>query len=207
MRLDDTSGLPLAILERRARGVYAVLRRIKISGPDKQLSLLPVFVSQDAWVSVHWLDTGLALWTTGCLANECDYFLCLPTPDLSGTVGKRARYTDAACFSRALFASLKTRSGEALLCQEASTDWTEHSDRAGLDSHLAALGIPSELRRFVRRWAAQGSEDTYVRSAVRIVENLQRYAAGLHCGHLSPRCLPAFAPLGWLLAHTRGPLP
>ena len=27
------------------------------------------------------------------------------------------------------------------------------------------------------RWAAQGSEDVYVRTAVRVTENLQRYAA------------------------------
>ena len=116
----------------------------------------------------------------GPLAYKRDYFLCLPTPDLRGTIGKRALYSDAAGFSRALFASLEASGaygGTRILRKEALLFWTEHSDRAGLDSHLAALGVSSDLRRFVGRWAAQGSEDHYVRTAVRVVENLQRYAA------------------------------
>ena len=103
LRFDDTSGLSPASLTRRARGVRGVLRRTKTSGPDKQISLLPVFVSQDAWVSRPWLFTGFALWTEGDFAYKRDYFLCLPTPDLQSTVGKRARYTDAVCFSRSLW--------------------------------------------------------------------------------------------------------
>ena len=55
--------------------------------------------------------------------------------------------------------------------------WSEHSDRAGVDSWLAALGVDGSLRAFVGRWSRQGAEDLYVRTAVRITENLQRLAA------------------------------
>ena len=60
---------------------------------------------------------------------------------------------------------------------EAVDFWSEHSDRAGLDSWLAALSVGPDLRRFVGRWGIQSSEDRYVRSAVRITENCQRLAA------------------------------
>ena len=45
MRFDDTSGLCPGSLARRSRGVFGLLKRTKTSGPDKQISLLPVFVS------------------------------------------------------------------------------------------------------------------------------------------------------------------
>ena len=95
----------------------------------------------------------------------------LPNRNLSGTVAKRARYSDAAGFSRSPLAGLRHSSGEGLVLGEALSFWTEHSDRAGLDSWLAALSVGSDLRRFVGRWAAHGSEDTYVRSAARVAEN------------------------------------
>ena len=62
MRWDDTQGLRPHRLERRARGLFGVLERTKTSGPGKHLSVLPVFVSQDAWLKRPWLDAGLALW-------------------------------------------------------------------------------------------------------------------------------------------------
>ena len=55
--------------------------------------------------------------------------------------------------------------------------WSEHSDRAGVDSWLGALSVGADLRRFVGRWAIQSSEDSYVRTAIRITENCQRFAA------------------------------
>ena len=51
--------------------------------------------------------------------------------------------------------------------------WTEHSDRAGLDSWAAALGTSETERNFLGRWKAKGSTDAYVRTALRVVENLQ----------------------------------
>ena len=42
---------------------------------------------------------------------------------------------------------------------------------------MAALLVPADLRKFLGRWSVQGSEDTYVRTAARICENLQKMAA------------------------------
>ena len=68
-------------------------------------------------------------------------------------------------------------SDERLLLPDAVSFWSEHSDRAGVDSWLGALSVGADLRRFVGRWAIQSSEDTYVRIANRITENCQRFAA------------------------------
>ena len=84
---------------------------------------------------------------------------------------------DAAALSLALFSSLKTPTGEARLPGKAARFWSEHSDRAGLDSWTAALGVAQSERNFLGRWSATGSADSYVRTALRVVENLQRLAA------------------------------
>ena len=42
---------------------------------------------------------------------------------------------------------------------------------------MAALGVDKDLRGFVGRWAISGSQDLYVRTATRIVENMQLLAA------------------------------
>jgi hypothetical protein len=75
--------------------------------------------------------------------------------------------------------SLVNEEGEKLLLPEAVAFWSEHSDRAGLDSWLSAIGVGSDMRRFVGRWAVRSSEDSYVRTAKRVVENCQRLA-GVH---------------------------
>ena len=177
LRFDDTSGLSPAAMERRVRGWFGLLRRTKTSGADKAVSALPAFISNDAWISEDWLSTGMALWQETSLGYARDYWLVLPCKDFSGTCGKRARYTDARMFSKALLSGLKGRDGQRLLEPEAVDFWSEHSDRTGLDSWLAALSVGPDLRRFVGRWGAQGSEDRYVRTSVRITENCQRLAA------------------------------
>ena len=120
---------------------------------------------------------GLDLWQGDDLSCKLDYFLCLPNRDFSGTCGKKARYTDAQGFSSALLSSLRTTDGAPLLLPAAVSFWSEHSDRAGLDSWLASLSVGEDMRRFVGRWAVKGSEDSYVRTAARICENCQRLAA------------------------------
>ena len=177
LRFDDTAGLAPDSLERRARGVYGLLKRTKTSGPDKKTAVLPVFVSEDAYLRKPWLYQGLELWKQGALYYRRDYFLPLPTEDLQGTCGKRARYSDASYFSRALLGTLPGDDGERLLHPASRLFWTEHSDRVGLDSWLGALGVGADLRRFVGRWGVQASEDVYVRTALRVTENLQRLAA------------------------------
>ena len=111
------------------------------------------------------------------MAFPRDYFLPLPNLDLTGAVKKRALYTDAAGFSVALLASLTAADGSALLPVEGARFWTEHSDRAGLDGWCAGLGFQESERGFLGRWAARGSADAYVRTALRVCENLQLCAA------------------------------
>ena len=107
-----------------------------------------------------------------------DYILPLPNEDFSNCIGKRATYSDARGVSRALMSSLTCPGSEEKLLHATAIDyWTEHSDRAGLDSWLGALMVGSDLRQFVGRWAARGSEDSYVRTSTKIVENCQRFAA------------------------------
>ena len=50
MRWDDTEGLVILSLERRARGVFAFVDRTKTSGPGKKPDVLPAFVSEEAYV-------------------------------------------------------------------------------------------------------------------------------------------------------------
>ena len=177
LRWDDTQGLAPGSLERRARGVFALLDRTKTSGPGKRQDVLPVFVSEEAYVRYPWLDLGLALWLEGPLSFSRDYFLPLPSPDFEGALEIRAKYSDAAGFSRALFGTFALPSGRAILTPAAGRFWTEHSDRAGLDGWCMALKVPEPERSFLGRWVAKSSTDTYVRTAVRVVENLQLIAA------------------------------
>ena len=136
------------------------------------MSLLPIFVSQEAWIEREWLREGFALWQSGPLAYARDYFLCLPSPDFQSTCQLRARYSDAKGFSLALLSSLACLNDDSakLLFAGVAEYWSEHSDRSGLDTWLAALGVPGDARRFVGRWSAKGSEDAYVRSSHRVVE-------------------------------------
>ena len=123
------------------------------------------------------MDTGLGLLTTCSFSFERDFLLPLPNLQLTEATQRRALYSDAAAFSLALFSSLETSTGEARLPGKAARFWSEHSDRAGLDSWTAALGVAQSERNFLGRWAASGSADSYVRTALRVVENLQRLAA------------------------------
>ena len=87
---------------------------------------------------------------------------------------RRAEYTDAVGFSSQLWGRLSDGAGGALLCTEALSFWSEHLERAGVDSWLAAVGGGSEMRGFLGRRGASGSADSYAHTAIRIVENLQK---------------------------------
>ena len=177
LRWDDTQGINPESLDRRARGLFAALEKSKTSGPGKKLKILPVYVSDHAYLAFPWLDTGLALWRSDAMAFKRDYLLPLPAEDLQSARRTQALYSDSAGFSRSLLASLKDSDGQALLLPEACSFWSEHSDRAGLDSWCAALSIEESERNFLGRWAAKGSAGVYVRTACRVVENLQKISA------------------------------
>ena len=177
LRWDDTQALSPHSLKRRARGVVGSLERTKTSGPGKALQVLPVFVSEQAWVEHEWLDVGLALWEAPPLNYRRDYFLPLPNKDLSGVMQRRALYTDSAGFSAGLISSLAAADGTALVPHGGAQFWSEHSDRSGLDSWCAALGFEESQRGFLGRWAARGSADSYFRTSLPVTENLQVAAA------------------------------
>ena len=95
--------------------MFGLLQRTKTSGPSKKVLILPIFVSEDAYVAQPWLDIGLLLWTEADLAFARDYFLPLPNADCSGVLKQRALYSDSAGFSRALMGTLTADDGDALL--------------------------------------------------------------------------------------------
>ena len=101
------------------------------------------FISYRAYVEVEWVRTGLDI-LVDIYGYERDYLLPLPNQTFSGPMKRRAVYSDAVAFSRRLLGNLKVGdSEEFLLCDEAVTYWSEHSDRCGLDTWCAALGIAS----------------------------------------------------------------
>ena len=73
--------------------------------------LLPIFVSDAAWLRQEWLDTGLQTWQTEPFCFARDFFLPLLDPTLQGVTRRRARYIDSAGFSAALLRSLPDGSG------------------------------------------------------------------------------------------------
>ena len=178
MRWDDTQALLPYSLERRARGVWGLLERTKTSGPGKNMGVLPVFVSDQAYLVEPWLDAGLTLWLEEDMHFVRDYFLPLPSVDLQGVVRTKAAYSDAAAFHRSVLAALVDTDGSALLLPGAVAFWQRlHGERAGLSSWCATLGVGESDRGFLGRWAARGNQDVYVRTATRVCENLQNLAA------------------------------
>ena len=130
LRFDDTGGFAPQTMERRARAIFGHLRRTKTSGPEKKASILPAFVCQDAYVRRRWLFEGFDLWMSQDLHFDRDYFLPLPTVDLSATCQKRARYTDAVGFSRSLLRTLRC---------------TRLADEEDPVQHQAALLLPDAV--------------------------------------------------------------
>ena len=50
-------------------------------------------------------------------------------------------------------------------------------DKAGLDSWCAALSVAEPEWNFLGRWSVKGTAGLYVRTACRVVENLQKMSA------------------------------
>ena len=78
------------------------------------------------------MEIGFMLWSN--TNQDRDYFLALPTEDLSGVRPLEATYTDAVAMSRALLRmALVVGRGsprDPLCLPEALDFWTEHSGRA-----------------------------------------------------------------------------
>ena len=121
-------------------------------------------MSQECWLLEEWLDTGVALLTTGSFDFARDFLLPLPSQNLEAATHRRALYSDSAAFSQKLYDSLVGEQEQARLPAYAGRFWTEHSDRAGLDSWASALGVQESERNFLGRWAPRGAADAYVRT-------------------------------------------
>ena len=72
-----------------------MLERTKASGSDRGGTVLPIFVSREAWISADWFLTGLALWQECELVYRRDYLLVLSNQVFAGTCLNKARYLDA----------------------------------------------------------------------------------------------------------------
>ena len=141
--------------------------------------MLPFFLSFGCWIECSgWIRTGYRL-LTETFDGARDYLVPLPAADFASALPRRALYSDCVGFSRSLLGSLRLPGPEPqrLLLAEAVVYWSEHSDRAGLDSWCSTLGHGISRRNFLGRWAAGGSADKYVRAAYRTVEGLQLAAA------------------------------
>jgi hypothetical protein len=176
LRFDDHRGLLPESLELGTEGLVGKLARTKTSGRGKAKETLPLWVASAAAFSGEpWLSVGHELWANR--AHPRDYFLMLPSPDLSDVVAAEARYTDACAMSRAVLGRLKTSSGEPLLVDPASAKfWTEHSERATLPSWCATIPkFPGDWIDVLGRWGASCGE-SYVRTHKRRVSVMQEAA-------------------------------
>ena len=90
LRWDDCQGLNPGTFKRLARGLTAQLPRTKTSGPGKKMEVLPIFISEDAYLANQWLYPGWALWTDTALSTNRDYFLPLPDLKLEAATKRRA---------------------------------------------------------------------------------------------------------------------
>ena len=67
---------------------------------------MPIFVSDKAYLAHEWLYPGYDLLQKE-FGYKRDYLLPLATPDLQGCIQRRAEYSDAAGYSRALMLKLR----------------------------------------------------------------------------------------------------
>ena len=62
LRLDDTMGMPPALMTMGERGLHAVMVETKTTGKDKKVAKADVWISTHAWLSnPRWLEQGFAL--------------------------------------------------------------------------------------------------------------------------------------------------
>ena len=145
------------------RWLSATLTRSNTTGPGQKVHNLAVTVSSSCWFAdPSWLRCGFGIWRD--LAFERDYLLPCPSKDLEGVRRCIAIYQDAAIFSQSLFNTLRlpicsrtdeaasyschwTSEDENLLAPGLGRFWSEHSERNGVTSLAAAIGVSSDDRK------------------------------------------------------------
>ena len=68
LRWDDSQGLNPGSSKKLARGLTAQLARTKTFGHNKKMGVLPIFISEEAYLARKWLYAGWELWSQTALA-------------------------------------------------------------------------------------------------------------------------------------------
>ena len=185
LRSDDVQWVKPSEMRLTSRGLIVKLARTKTSGPGKKVKVMEAIVSQSAWVSQPaWLKAGYALWLR--FEAPRDYLVPCATDDLQGVRDCMASPADLADYSQALFNQLMAPvrqdngawalSAQPLFVSGVGRIWTGHSERNGLTSMAAALGVKKPDRNFLGRWRTDPAEG-YVRTARAIVMKIQTRTA------------------------------
>jgi hypothetical protein len=198
LRTDDVAGLWPGCMLLTSRGLQGWLDRTKTSGAGRRIRWMPIFVSCNAWfVLDNWLEKGWDLWKDPKFAGVRDYFLPLPTSDLTSTRPIPASYHDQMVASKTLYTLLKVPEvlfnplvdGQADLVYEGAdylfatvssgfiaqpllAFWKEHSERKTLNGMAAQLDIPKCERDFLGRWIPEQSDD-YLLTSRSVVSSVQ----------------------------------
>ncbi|CAE8596253.1 unnamed protein product [Polarella glacialis] len=180
MRSSDPQGLPPAKVKLDHRGLLGVFERTKTTGAGKKIEQASLVVSRQAFLEQpEWLATGYGLWKDMGIAAECsdrDYWLPRPSLDLSGCVPRLATYAHASAMSQALARTLKyeglSGSGLLLTLSGAGLFWTEHSERATINTWARACGVLEDVRKMMCRWQPT-CEEGYLRNLRHLVESAQ----------------------------------
>ncbi|CAE8583543.1 unnamed protein product [Polarella glacialis] len=105
-----------------------------------------------------------------------DFWLPRPTVDLQGCVRNLATYAHASAMTQALSHLLQYEStgGTWLLLPlaGASLFWTEHSERATINTWARACEVPEDVRKMMRRWQPS-CEEGYLRNLRHLIESAQ----------------------------------
>ncbi len=174
MRFDDHRGLPNDAFRRADGGTTFDLVRSKTTGPDKGAQLRPGFICDEAYIEVEgWFNIGLALCTVAMPFTR-DYWLCVPSSDLSGAIHREVSYDEFSARLRGVLARLQA-DGEPLGVAFAST-FTPHSGRNFLPSAAVALGAGEEEVRKLGAWSVKGG-GAYIRTVRAHVERTQTIVA------------------------------
>ena len=173
LRYDDVQKIHPSHLQLMGRRMTTTLRITKTSGPGKRIQEMPVCISEYAFVwDPDWLQQGFHLLKTHA-SFERDYLLPKLTEDWGGFQRKYATYQDVTSYSCCLRKRLTSYYDfHAVLPEDLSSFWTEHSERATLPTALAMLGVENKKRDLVGRWKPEAS-DIYVRSYNGLVAQLQ----------------------------------
>ena len=173
LRFDDMQKINPSQLHMTGGRMTTTLRVTKTSGPGKRVQELPVCISEYAFVwDVDWIQQGFSLLKTHA-SFERDYLLPKLTEDWSGFQQKYATYQDVSSYSCHLRKRLTSYYDfNAVLPEDLSSFWTEHSERATLPTALAMLDVENKKRDLVGRWKPEAS-DTYIRSYNGLVAQLR----------------------------------